>query len=167
MNEFVVTINQKKKSITILNNVELKIGNKKYVYEISHVKNNTYLLKCGNRYFEIVADKTNNEHFSVLLNGYHFNATVRTSLQEKAIHLLEEAQTGTLHQFVVKAPMPGMILKVKKNDGDSISRGESVMILEAMKMENDLRSPASGTISGIKVEEGKAVEKGAILFSIE
>lgn len=167
MNDFVITINQKKQSINILNDVELKIDNKKYGYEIFHVNNNTYLLKCGNSYFEIVAAKVNNEHFSVLLNGYHFNAVVRTSLQEKAIHLLEESQAATLHQFQVKAPMPGMILKVKKQDGDTISQGESIMILEAMKMENDLRAPASGIITGISVEEGKAVEKGAILFSIE
>ena len=167
MNEFVVTVNEKKKPVIILNDTELKIENKKYSYEISHVHNNTYLLKCGNNYFEIVADKVNNEHFSVLLNGYHFDAVVRTALQEKAIHLLEEARTATHHQFEVKAPMPGMILKVKKQDGDTILQGESIIILEAMKMENDLRAPASGTITGISVEEGNAVEKGAILFSIE
>ena len=167
MNEFVVTINEKKKPVNILNDSELKIGDKKYSYQISHVHNNTYLLKCGNNYFEIVADQVNNGQFSVLLNGYHFDAVVRTTLQEKAIHLLEEARTSAHHQFEVKAPMPGMILKVKKKDGDSISQGESIIILEAMKMENDLRAPVSGTITGISVEEGKAVEKGTVLFSIE
>ncbi len=167
MNEFVVTVNEKKKPVNILNDTELKIEDKKYSYEISHVHNNTYLLKCGNNYFEIVADQVNNGQFSVLLKGYHFDAVVRTTLQEKAIHLLEEAQTSAHHQFEVKAPMPGMILKIKKQDGDTISQGESIIILEAMKMENDLRAPASGIITGICVEEGKAVEKGAILFSIE
>ncbi len=167
MNEFVVTINEKKKPVNILNDTELKVNNKKYNYQISHVHNNTYLLKYGNNYFEIVADKVNNANFSILLKGYHFNSVVRTTLQEKALHLLEEAQTSAHHQFEVKAPMPGMILKVKKQDGDTISQGESIIILEAMKMENDLRSPASGTITRISVEEGKAVEKGAILFSIE
>ena len=167
MNEFVVTVNEKKKPVSILNDTELKIENKKCSYEISHVHNNTYLLKCGNNYFEIVADKVNNEHFSVLLNGYHFDAVVRTALQEKAIHLLEEAQTTVHHQFEVKAPMPGLILKVKKQDGDTILQGESIMILEAMKMENDLRAPSSGIITKISVEEGKAVEKGDKLFLIE
>jgi biotin carboxyl carrier protein len=167
MNEFVVTINEKKNPVNILNDTELRVSNKKYNYQISHVHNNTYLLKYGNKYFEIIADKVNEAHFSILLNGYHFDSVVRTTLQEKALHLLEEAQATTHHQFVVKAPMPGMILKVKKQNGDTISQGESIIILEAMKMENDLRSPASGTITGISVEEGKAVEKGAILFSIE
>jgi len=167
MNEFIVTVNEKKKPVNVLSDTELTINNNKYSYEISHVHNNSYLLKCGNNYFEIVADKVNNEHFSVLLNGYHFDAVVRTALQEKAIHLLEEAQTTTNKQFEVKAPMPGMILKVKKQDGDTISQGESIIILEAMKMENDLRAPASGKITKINVKEGKAVEKGVTLFSIE
>ncbi|MEE9449295.1 MAG: acetyl-CoA carboxylase biotin carboxyl carrier protein subunit [Ignavibacteriaceae bacterium] len=167
MNEFVVTVNEKKKPVNILNDTELKIKNKKYSYEISHVRNNTYLLKCGNNYFEIVADKVNNEHFSILLNGYHFDAFVRTALQEKAIHLLEEAQTATHHQFEVKAPMPGIILKVKKQGGDTISEGESIMILEAMKMENDLKAPQAGIIKEIYISVGNTVEKGDKLFLIE
>ena len=63
--------------------------------------------------------------------------------------------------------MPGLILKVRKKTGESVEQGESVMILEAMKMENDLKAPNSGIISNIEVNEGSAVEKGAILFSIE
>jgi len=167
MNEFVVTVNEKKKPVNILNDTELKIENKKCSYEISHVHNNTYLLKFGNNYFEIVADKVNNEHFSVLLNGYHFDAVVRTALQEKAIHLLEEAQTAAHHQFEVKAPMPGIILKVKKQDGDTILQGESIIILEAMKMENDLKAPQAGIIKEIYISEGNTVEKGDKLFLIE
>jgi len=158
MNEFVVTVNEKKKPVNILNDTELKIENKKCSYEISHVHNNTYLLKFGNNYFEIVADKVNNEHFSVLLNGYHFDAVVRTALQEKAIHLLEEAQTAAHHQFD---------LKVKKQDGDTILQGESIIILEAMKMENDLKAPQAGIIKEIYISEGNTVEKGDKLFLIE
>ena len=63
--------------------------------------------------------------------------------------------------------MPGMILKVKKQPGDEVIQGESVMILEAMKMENDLRAPVSGIIKSINVKEGIAVEKGTVLFTIE
>ena len=167
MNEYVVTINEKKKPVNILSDTELKIDNKKYSYEISHVHNNTYLLKCGNNYFEIVAEKVNNEHFAVLLKGYHFDAVVRTTLQEKAMHLLEEAQTAAHHQFEVKAPMPGIILKVKKQDGDIISQGESIIILEAMKMENDLKAPQAGIMKEIYIFEGNTVEKGDKLFLIE
>jgi len=57
-------------------------------------------------------------------------------------------------------------LRVRKKVGEQVELGESVIILEAMKMENDLKSPASGIIENIYVTEGSAVEKGVILFSI-
>ncbi|MBE0570913.1 MAG: hypothetical protein IH618_05145 [Ignavibacteriaceae bacterium] len=66
----------------------------------------------------------------------------------------------------VKAPMPGLILRIKKNVGEKVEQGESVIILEAMKMENDLKAPASGIIESIFVTEGSAVEKGFNLFTI-
>jgi biotin carboxyl carrier protein len=67
----------------------------------------------------------------------------------------------------VKAPMPGLILKVRKKVGEQVELGESVIILEAMKMENDLKAPASGIITELKVTEGMPVEKNTLLFSIE
>jgi biotin carboxyl carrier protein len=59
-----------------------------------------------------------------------------------------------------------MILKIRKKEGEKIEQGDSVIILEAMKMENDLKASASGIIENIFVTEGSAVEKGAVLFSI-
>jgi biotin carboxyl carrier protein len=63
--------------------------------------------------------------------------------------------------------MPGLILKLKKRIGDEVEAGEPVLILEAMKMENELRSPSRGKIREIFVKEGTAVEKGAALFIID
>lgn len=63
--------------------------------------------------------------------------------------------------------MPGMILKLKKKKGDKVSHGEAVMILEAMKMENEIRSIKGGIIKEIFVKEGIIVEKGTVLFSVE
>jgi biotin carboxyl carrier protein len=63
--------------------------------------------------------------------------------------------------------MPGMVLRLKKRVGDTVEMGESVVILEAMKMENDLRSPSSGIIKEVIVKEGVSVEKDSILLTIE
>jgi biotin carboxyl carrier protein len=63
--------------------------------------------------------------------------------------------------------MPGMILKIKKKVGDEIEQGDSLLILEAMKMENDIRSPVSGKVKEIKIKEGQAVEKGISILVIE
>jgi pyruvate carboxylase subunit B len=66
----------------------------------------------------------------------------------------------------LNAPMPGMIISYEKNVGDSINEGETVVILEAMKMENALPAPASGTIKSINFSSGDSVAKGAVLCVI-
>ena len=63
--------------------------------------------------------------------------------------------------------MPGMVLKIQKNENDEIAIGEPVLILEAMKMENEVTSPYSGTLKKIYVRENTPVEKGTKLFRIE
>ena len=63
--------------------------------------------------------------------------------------------------------MPGLVLKILKKVGDNISKGETVMILEAMKMENEIKSNVDGIITEIHVSEGKPVEKYIPLFSLK
>jgi pyruvate carboxylase subunit B len=64
------------------------------------------------------------------------------------------------------APMPGMIVKYEKNDGDAVKKGDTVVVLEAMKMENALTAPCDGTVQGIKFGSGDSVAKGAVLCVI-
>jgi len=73
-----------------------------------------------------------------------------------------EAVTGT----PVTAPMPGMIVNYEKNVGDSVSQGETVVILEAMKMENALPAPSSGIIKSVNFSSGDSVAKGDVLAII-
>lgn len=67
----------------------------------------------------------------------------------------------------VKAPMPGNILDVKVNAGDSVSEGQVLMILEAMKMENDIVAPKAGTIASVSVKKGDSVNRDDLLASIQ
>ncbi len=67
----------------------------------------------------------------------------------------------------VKAPMPGMVIKYEKNVGDLVKEGETVVVIEAMKMENALPSPASGVIKAVNYKSGDSVAKGAVLAVIE
>lgn len=67
----------------------------------------------------------------------------------------------------VKAPMPGMIIKVLVTPGQQIVKGDGLVILEAMKMENILKATGNATVKGIRVEERTAVEKGAVLIDLE
>lgn len=67
----------------------------------------------------------------------------------------------------VKAPMPGLVLKVLVTAGQQVNKGDALMILEAMKMENVLKATAAGVVKTIKVAERTAVEKGAILIEMD
>ncbi len=166
MNEFVISLNEGKKSVSYSGNSRIVVDKNEYECDLIHLEGQNYILKVNNNFYEVTTNKLDNDRFSVLINGCLFEIEVRSSLQEKARELLQ--QKAPAHQRTeVKAPMPGMILKIKKNVSDNIIQGETILILEAMKMENDLRAPRQGIIKEIFVQEGTAVEKGAVLFTIE
>lgn len=66
----------------------------------------------------------------------------------------------------VTAPMPGNILDIKVNIGDSVSANQVVVVLEAMKMENDIVTPVAGTVTAINVTKGQAVNSGDVLITV-
>ena len=67
----------------------------------------------------------------------------------------------------VTCPMPGSILAVNVNVGDTVSKGQVLMILEAMKMENEIMAPCAGKVTSVGVTKGATVESGALLCTIE
>lgn len=76
------------------------------------------------------------------------------------------APAGAAGAVKVNAPMPGKILSVKASAGQAVKKGDVIMILEAMKMENEIVAPMDGTIAGINVAAGDSVEAGAVLASL-
>lgn len=67
----------------------------------------------------------------------------------------------------VRAPMPGLIVRIEATAGDTLRAGQGVVVMEAMKMENELKAESDGVVSRVLVEPGQAVEKGAILVEFE
>ena len=66
----------------------------------------------------------------------------------------------------VAAPMPGTIVSVNVSDGQSVKKGDVLVVLEAMKMENEIKAPKDGTVTGISVSKGESVDTGATLVTI-
>ena len=64
----------------------------------------------------------------------------------------------------IKAPMPGLVLKVLVKDGDVIKKGDNILVLEAMKMENSIKAPADATIKSVKIIAGDKVEKNQVMI---
>jgi biotin carboxyl carrier protein len=166
MSDFIVTVNQKQKNVTFPGDSTIIVDDKEYSHELYQLSGETYMLKVDNRIYEISANRIDHERYSVSIDGKNLEILIRTSLQEKAAKL-SELKAAVSHKMERKAAMPGLVLKIKKQVGDTVTQGETVMILEAMKMENDVRAQASGKIKSIYVKEGMAVEKGFTLFTIE
>jgi biotin carboxyl carrier protein len=166
MNDLIAYLNRKMKKIEFTDDSEIWINSKSFQFNLLSLDGRTFLLKLGNKFLELAAQKIDDERYLITVNGEIFEVEIRTALEEKAKKLLD-ARNLSSHKMEVKAPMPGMILKVIKQVGEEVLSGESVIILEAMKMENELRSPVTGKLKELFVKEGSPVEKGIKLFSIE
>ncbi len=166
MTEFVITINYRKHTVKVSENSSVEIGDKKVETEISQISNNFYLIRFGNSVFEVIANKLDRDKYGFLIDGFYFETIIRTQLEETVIEL-QKKKSKIRHHSDVKAPMPGLLLKLKKGIGDQVSLGEPLLLLEAMKMENELRSPASGRVKNIFFREGQSIEKDAIILTIE
>jgi biotin carboxyl carrier protein len=166
MNDFVVSVNESKFEVKILDETRMLVNRAEYNFELLTLSEHSYLLKLNNQVFDLTAVHSDNHTFKIYIDGQLVETTVRTALQEKAYKLLEGSAGSQKKHTDVKAPMPGLILKVKKKEGERVEMGDSIVILEAMKMENDLKAHTSGMIEKIYITEGSAVEKGSLLFSI-
>jgi len=85
----------------------------------------------------------------------------------RAIQSITGRKSGGSSGGVVRAPMPGLVVRVEVGVGDRVSAGAGLVVVEAMKMENELRAPRPGIVSKVHVKPGTAVEKGTSLVSLD
>ena len=102
----------------------------------------------------------------VTVNGVAYNVTVEEGTGAPVAPAAPAAPAGAAGSVVVNAPMPGNILDVKVKPGDSVKAGDTLLILEAMKMENEISAPQDGTIASIDVRKGDVVDSGALLCTM-
>ena len=137
------------------------------VLEINHSKKEI-ILSDGSEKFECKILKENiiNQSYIVKINGEI--STIRLIKQvEKTIEKLGIQKSSQKNINILKAPMPGLILDVAVKESDLVKKGDPVIILEAMKMENILFSPVDGKVKEIKVNPQQTVEKNNILIKFE
>ena len=113
----------------------------------------------------IIATKTN-QGFDISLNGYTYSAKVSNPLQFTQGLIINSGAGASSGISKVQAPMPGLLKSVNVLIGQIVKKGETIFVLEAMKMENAIKSPMNGIIKTIHAEEGSAIEKGFLLCTI-
>jgi biotin carboxyl carrier protein len=123
-----------------------------------------YSLIVDNRSFEIEVDNAEDE-YRVLVDGRNYHVNLVDERRVRVGGTQSELQLQGRQQ--VSVPMPGKVIAVLVSPGDSVEKGQGLVIVEAMKMENEVRSPVAGEIKEIKVKPGDAVEGGAVLVIVE
>lgn len=144
----------------------IKIGKREYEVKLkSDEKYGTYILWKNRKYpVEIVRSRQNK--YEILFNDISYTFTVETPFSMQRMKVLN-AKKDKAEQEFVKAPMPGKIIDVLVREGASIQRGEPLVILEAMKMQNEIMSPVSGTIVKVSAKNNSNVMKDDILVEIK
>jgi biotin carboxyl carrier protein len=119
--------------------------NKKYPLEIIEKKQNRYI---------------------IMLNGVWHTFTVETPFSLKRKKFLE-SQIGSSTSLIIEAPMPGKIIEIMVEEGSEIKAGEPIIILEAMKMQNEIASPVDGVVKKIAIKKNDSVMKDDLMIELE
>ena len=135
-----------------------------------------YKMKINDRSYEARIVEFNDSIAKITVNGIDFDVEFESDTNvsntpqviqvERTVPTAPEIKKSVGNGNDVKAPLPGVILSIKKNEGDAVKVGDLLFILEAMKMESEISSPIDGVIEKIHVREKASVQEGDVLLSL-
>jgi pyruvate carboxylase subunit B len=124
------------------------------------------MVKIGSSVYRVVTQRRQGRgRYTLWVDGYRFE-TEALDERTRAIRDLSAATAGPVGPAPILAPMPGLIVRVSVSVGDKVEAGQGIVVMEAMKMENELRATAAGVVKSVEVAAGTAVEKGALLVAL-
>jgi biotin carboxyl carrier protein len=142
--------------------VEGAIGGRRYVLEVAPVGPGVYWFNWNNRSIEAAVTPAVGEYV-VSINERH----ISVEIADPRAALRKAAHQGEAGLAEVRAPMPGKVVRILVSEGDEIQAHQGVIVVEAMKMQNEIKSPKSGIVKKIRVERNAAVNAGDILAIVE
>lgn len=144
----------------------IRIGKRDYEVKLkSDEKLGTYILWKNRKYpVEIIRSRQNK--YEILFNDISYTFTVETPFSLQRMKVLN-SKKGKVETEYIKAPMPGKIIDVLVREGATVTRGEPLVILEAMKMQNEILAPVSGTITKVSAKANTNVMKDDLLVEIK
>ncbi|MTG97511.1 MULTISPECIES: acetyl-CoA carboxylase biotin carboxyl carrier protein subunit [Myroides] len=156
---------------------QLKVGGDAVFESENLLHTNINSAKTGIDSYHVLKDNTsyeakllskdfNTKNYIVSVNGNTYTVNIQTDL-DNLINKLGFALNSTKQVNSIKAPMPGLILDIVVAVGQEVQENDNLLILEAMKMENNLTSPRAGKIKAINVSKGATVDKGLVLIEFE
>ncbi len=134
-------------------------------WDIIEVRDNTFHILKDNKSYNATLISFNAEEKTMVINvnGNDYEISIKDKYDLLLQQLGITAKSASAVQSI-KAPMPGLIINVVAKEGDEVKKGDTLLILEAMKMENVLKSPRDGVIKKVKAELKQTVEKNQVLI---
>jgi len=162
-----ITVGNKTSEININGN-GVEVDGQRVHLDLSQLSEYRYHLLYNNKSYllEVVSRDSRSGNFIIKVNNKEVNVMLKTTLDE----LLAKMGLNNNHNAVSKgidAPMPGLILDIAVNQGSEVKKGEKLMVLEAMKMENIIKSPGDGKVKAVLVKKGDSVDSGQKLLHFE
>tara|TARA_R110002050_G_scaffold217686_2_gene353658 strand:+ start:308 stop:826 length:519 start_codon:yes stop_codon:yes gene_type:complete len=144
------------------------IDEQSFEWQIESIDSRTFHAIKNNKSYRIEVLNANpkTKVYSIKVNGKKIDLTIEDQF-DQLLHRLGLDNLDSAKISEMKAPMPGLVLNINVAVGDTVAANDAIMVLEAMKMENVLKSPTEGIIKSIEVEKGVAVEKNQVLITFE
>ncbi len=122
-------------------------------------------IEADGKSYQVEVVSSHQNEYELLVNGVSYNLSVETPFSATRLKMLaKESESTTIR---LKAPMPGKILKVLVRTGDSVKAGDTLLILEAMKMQNAILASTKGIIKKVLAKEGDTTSKSDLLIELE
>jgi len=163
--KYITTVENRDFIIEIVDEHHLIVDGKQYTVDFESVS--------GQPVYSLIADGKSHEayvaagedHWQVLLRGHLFPVTV-VDEREKRLRSAAGGGVAETGEYNLKAPMPGLVVAIPVEEGQEVKKGQVLVILESMKMQNELKSPRDGRVQRIKAKAGESVEQKQTLLSL-
>jgi biotin carboxyl carrier protein len=140
------------------------VDGREYELEASEVEPGVYLLKNAGRVYQVSVTQRPGSPTQAVVNGNGFEVDIIDPKRLRGARSDHEHSGGHAE---IKTAMPGKVVRITAAVGEPVEKGASVIVVEAMKMQNEMKSPIDGVVKEIRVSEGSTVNAGEVLLVIE
>jgi acetyl/propionyl-CoA carboxylase alpha subunit len=163
--KYVTNINGKEFIVEVVDEKHIIVNGQKMEVDFASVSGQpVYSIIIGGKSYEAYVNP-GDENWEVLLRGHFFPAKVEDE-REKRLRAAGGGKAAEGGEYHLRAPMPGLVVAVTVSEGQKVEKGQVLVILESMKMQNELKSPKEGMISRVKVKVGDRVEQKTTMVSV-
>lgn len=165
--KYVVTIDGERMAVTV-DGGGVEVNGRRREASLGDVEGTPVrLVRIGDAVHRVVVRRREARgRYRLWLDGFTYDVEALDE-RTRAIRDLSAVSATPAGPAPLLAPMPGLVVRVNVEVGDVVEAGQGLVVMEAMKMENELRAPAAGTVKSIAARPGSAVEKGARLIELE